>query len=343
MASRIAEKLAKDNGYGYHDFTFKRSTQDDVMNNIIESEKLISHAIVVDDIESIIEKIATRIKSQPDKPYVTVARQLEILQQLTEFDFGRFLLQNQGINGYWTHYMLTHPWFGKKTGKNNRSEVMGELESFILNRSPTMLATQERFEIFLKANQASVKNSATLACIPCGMMGELLYLHFYDVQAIELVGIDYDPETLLAAHQLAEKRSLVDFVRLEQADAWDLKTENSFDLISSNGLTIYEPDDQKIEALFREFFKALKPGGKLVTSFLTPAPTVTDACEWDFSAINQDDLLLQKIIFVDILEMKFRCYRTTAVTKAQLESVGFVNIEIIQDKANMFPTVVAYK
>ncbi len=70
---------------------------------------------------------------------------------------------------------------------------------------------------------------------------------------------------------------------------------------------------------------------------------MTEHCEWNFSAMNQEDLLLQKIIFVDILATKFQCYRSTALTKKQLEAVGFSQIEFIQDKANMFPTVVAYK
>jgi SAM-dependent methyltransferase len=313
------------------------------MTNTIESEKLISHTVAAESLDAVVQEVSARIQSEQDKPYVSVERQLALLQQLTEFDFGSFMLQNRGIDGYWTHYMLTHPWFGKKTGKNNRNVAMGELESFILNRAPTMLATQERFEIFLKLNQASVKSGAKLACIPCGMMGELLYLNFDQGEAVELTGIDYDPHTLLDAHDLALTRGLVDVVRLEQADAWDLKIENAFDLISSNGLTIYEPDDNKVKALFQEFFKALKPGGKLVTSFLTPPPTLTDACEWDFSQLNQDDLLLQKIIFVDILDMKFQCYRSTAFTQSQLESVGFARVEFFKDKANMFPTVVAYK
>jgi SAM-dependent methyltransferase len=313
------------------------------MTNTMEPEKLISHTASVENIDVLLQQISARIRNENDKPYATVERQLELLQQLTEFDFGLFLLQNRGINGYWTHYMLTHPWFGKKTGKNNRGVMMGELESFILNRAPTILATQERFEIFLKMNQASVKNGAKLACIPSGMMGELLYLNSDMGEVVQLIGIDYDPHALLDAHKLALTRGLVEIIHLEQANAWDLKIENAFDLISSNGLSIYEADDNKVTALFQEFFKALKPGGKLVTSFLTPPPTLSDACEWDFSQINQDDLLLQKIIFVDILDSKFQCYRSTAFTQTQLESVGFSRIEFIQDKANMFPTVVAYK
>jgi hypothetical protein len=119
----------------------------------MEQKRLISHVVSPEKLESTNQKIIDKIKQQGDKPYTTVMDQLELLTQLNEFDFGRYLLQNQGINGYWTHYMLTHPWFGRKAGKNNRDEVLTKLESFLLNRAPTTLATQQRFEIFLRENQ----------------------------------------------------------------------------------------------------------------------------------------------------------------------------------------------
>ena len=114
-------------------------------------------------------------------------------------------------------------------------------------------------------------------------------------------------------------------------------------LISSNGLNVYEPDDEKVIELYRQFYKALKPGGKLVTSLLTYPPAVKNQCEWDMSKINQNDLLLQKIIFVDISEAKWQSYRSSEQTNAQLKSAGFENIQFIYDDAKMFPTVIAYK
>jgi len=313
------------------------------MLNKMEQQRLISHAISPEAIETTLQKIRERIRQQGDKPHFTVSQQLETLDQLSQFDFGRYLLQNQGINGYWTHYMLTHPWFGRKTGKNNCGESLTNLENFLLDCAPTMLATQQRFEIFLRENQKQVKNNAKLACIPCGMMGELLYLNFKDIDNIHLIGIDYDTNTLKDAQTLAEQQSALPFVELIQQDAWRLIFQDEFDLISSNGLNIYEPDDEKVTELYRQFYKSLKRGGKLVTSFLTYPPTLTNQCEWDMSKINQNDLLLQKTIFVDIIEAKWQCFRSTEQTKSQLESVGYSDIQFIYDEAKMFPTVVAYK
>ena len=297
--------------------------------------RLISHAETPPSIEETLDVISRRICQEGEKPHVTVAYQLELLHELSQFDFGRFLLQNQGVNGYWTHYMLTHPW--------NPNKPLTRLEDFLLNRSPTLLATQQRFKIFLKENQTQVNPGAHLACIPCGMMGELLYLDYNNISHINLTGIDYDKDTLEHASTLASARNITFNINFIQRDAWQLNIENAFNLISSNGLNMYEPDDKKVEALYQHFYNALKPGGKLVTSFLTYPPALTDQCEWDMSRINKDDLLIQKVIFVDIMQAKFQCYRTSAQTRAQLKSAGFTDIQFIADDANIFPTVTAYK
>lgn len=305
--------------------------------------KLISHSENPQNLDLITKKIKDRIQRQGDKPYCSAERQLELLEQLSEFDFGQYLLQNQGINGYWTHYMLTHPWHGRKTKKNNREKPFSELETFILDRAPTLVATQQRFEIFLKENQKAVKDNAKLACIPSGMLGELLYLDYSHINNIQLIGVDYDANTLNDAKKLAELRSLSKYISLIQKDAWQLSFTNELDLISSNGLNIYEPDDNKVTDLYSRFYNALKNGGKLVTSFLTPPPSSATTCEWDMSVINQNDLLLQKIIFVDIIDAKWQCFRSSELTRLQLEAAGFKDINFIYDTARMFPTVVAYK
>ena len=313
------------------------------MSAQIEQDKLITHATSPEAIDAIVAQARERIKQQGDKPGFTVAEQLELLYQLTQFDFGRYILQNQGVNGYWTHYMVMHPRFGRKTGVNNRGEPFTELESFLLNKMPILLATQQRMDFFLQENQTSVKNGAKLACIPCGMMGELLYLDYSGISDIELIGIDYDADTFNDARMLAEQQGLPPYVTFQQQDAWQLTACAEFDLISSSGLTLYEPDDDRVTALYGEFYQALKPGGKLVTSFVTYPPTQTDQCEWDFSHVNQQDALRQKTLFVDVIQLKCQYCRSSRQTKAQLEAVGFVDITFIYDDAKIFPTVVEYK
>ena len=172
------------------------------------SETLLSHKISPEKFDVIFNNTRKRILEKGDQYHVTVSKQLDLLDQLSQFDLGRFLLQNQGLNGYWTHYALLHPKQGRITGKNNQHAPFSELEKFMLDKGPVVLATQERFEIFLQENQKSVTDNANLACIPCGMMGELLYLNFDKITNIKLTGIDYDKNTLQDAKSLADQRNL---------------------------------------------------------------------------------------------------------------------------------------
>jgi SAM-dependent methyltransferase len=310
---------------------------------MMSTASLITHEARPMSLEESVLRIQKRIERVGNKPHVTVAKQLDILEQLQAFDFGRFLIQNEGVDGYWTHYMLTYPRLGRKTGRNNRGELLTELEHFILDCSPLMLATQARFDIFLEENQTMVHEGASLACIPSGLMAELFYLDYRGVDKVKLVGIDLDEQSLRGARALAEEKRFTSCIHLYQQDAWALDEHEAFDLITSNGLTIYEPDAHRIGSLYQTFYRALKPHGKLVTSFLTYPPGFHALCEWNISAIKMDDLLLQRIIFSDVLDSKFRCFTSTEETRAQLELAGFTDIRFIYDKAHVFPTVTAIK
>jgi SAM-dependent methyltransferase len=306
-------------------------------------EGLISHHEVVVSLDETKKAIAKRIIADGDKEYAPVEHQLALLEALAQFDFGRFLIQNRGINGYWTHYLLTHPQKGRKTGLNNRGQLFTDLESFILDDAPTMLATQERFDIFLKQNQQCVKEGASLCCVPSGLMAELLYLDYSTIETITLKGIDLDAQSLEQAMELAQEKGLEKYANFKHLDAWTLDLSNAFDLISCNGLTIYEPNNTRVALLFQRFYQALKPGAKFVTSFLTPPPGITDSCEWQMDEVDSEYLLLQRMLFIDVLNAKFQCYRSSIQIKQQLQACGFKHIEFFYDKAHIFPTVVATK
>lgn len=312
-------------------------------NPTCEQNRLLSHNTSSEDMATTVQKIAERIKAEGDKPHVTVQRQLTLLNELAEFDLGRYLLQNKGLNGYWIHYLLMHPRVGQLTGTNNRGEPLLDLERFMLETTVTAIATQERFEIFLKENQKSVVDGATLASVPSGLLGELLYLDFKGVKNIRLIGIDYDKQTLDDAKGLTTQRGLTHKIDFIQRDAWALNIKDELDLISSNGLNIYEPDDDKVTALYRQFLLALKRGGKLVTSFLTYPPGMSETCEWDMAGLNPQHALLARILFIDIIQANWQCYRTTEQTRMQLSSVGFRDIKFVYDSRRIFPTVTAIK
>ena len=128
---------------------------------------------------------------------------------------------------------------------------------------------------------------------------------------------------------------------LRSENAWNLKKfYNGFDLITSNGLNIYEKDDEKVTSLYCEFFKALRSGGTLITSFLTPPPSF-GGTTW--KNCNEENLAKQRILFGIIIGVNWQNFRTEEITRRQLTDAGFINIKIIYDSQGMFPTIIAQK
>jgi len=310
-------------------------------NHLEDNQRNLSHNSYSNELEEVLESIRIRIKQAGDKQYVSVARQLQILDELAAFEFGRFMIQNRGWNGYWTDYVLTFPEKGRKTGLGHDG-TLTKIEDFLLNEAPNVLATQERYRHFLAQNQQAVQEGVVLACIPCGLMGELLNLDYSAVKDFRLVGIDIDQDALDGARGLAQKLKLDQNVELLQKDAWNLGLRNEFNLISSNGLNVYEPELDKVTELYHQFYLALKPGGKLVTSFVTYPPS-HEKCEWELTKINAEAAQMQQIIISDILNFKGVCFSTYSQVDEQLTSVGFKNIRFIDGTARLFPTVLAQK
>lgn len=298
----------------------------------------ISHEQREDSFLKAKQALEDKILKRGDLPYISTKEQLHLLNQLSEFELGRFFIERGGLNGYWTHYLLQYP-----EKKDALKEKIGPLELFLLNAAPTCLATQERFKIFKTQIQSILKEGCHLASIPCGVMGDLLDLDYSQIREYALTGIDLDPQSIEFAKDYALEKGLGQHCYFSVCDAWNLNTEQKFDLITSNGLNIYESDDERVVLLYRQFYNALKDRGILVTSFLTPPPIPGKPTEWKLSEVNQKDALFQKIIIGDVLSAKWQAYRTEEQTKSQLAEAGFEEIEILYDKAHIFPTVIAKK
>jgi SAM-dependent methyltransferase len=266
-----------------------------------------------------LEETRTTITERGDLPHITVDQQLEILEQLNQFPFGRHLISEGGVNGYWTDYMINPP-----------EQERSELEEFLLFGSPLLLATRRRYGIFRQVIASETAPGKRLASIPCGLMGDLLARPSTEC---DYIGVDLDFDSLKHACKRAEDAGVQQRTQLLLADAWELPFEGDLDLISSNGLNIYEPDEARVEQLYASFYKALKPGGKLVTSCITPPPS------WQ---IEDPTLLLQqRIVAQDVVGANFFNFRTVEQTKAQLERAGFKKIEVLDEPALVFPTFVA--
>ncbi|OGN61792.1 MAG: hypothetical protein A3F09_00985 [Chlamydiae bacterium RIFCSPHIGHO2_12_FULL_49_11] len=286
--------------------------------------------------EETFERISKKIKERGELSYVSVEKQLEYLNLLSEFGLGKFLIERGGVNGYWTDYIMSYP-------DTEHSDRLNAMENFLLNRAPLILATQERYKIFKSEMQKRVRDGASFMSIPCGLMADCLQLDFSQVTDFSLTGIDLDQESLDRAADNSKKYGLESHSSFLLRDAWNLQFHGAFDLITSNGLTMYEPDDARVEAFYRECYEALKSGGCFVTSFITPPPAQGNGCSWKMDAINKDDALLQKIIFADILDCRWQTYRSEEKTRNLLKSTGFTEVEMIYDTARMFPTVIATK
>ncbi|MBI2742976.1 MAG: class I SAM-dependent methyltransferase [Chlamydiales bacterium] len=310
------------------------------LNFEIGAEQNLSHAQRASSFEQSRKAMVERIANRGDLPYATVQRQLEMVNQLSEFELGRFLIERGGLNGYWTHYVITYP---EKKEIEGKPKPFNSLESFILDSAPTCLATQQRYQIFKSQIQQRIKEGCSFASIPCGLMGELLDLDYSGLDTFSLWGIDLDAETLDQAREHAAEQGLLIQSHFLEKDAWKLDLEEQFDLIASNGLAIYEHDDQKVVLLYKQFFDALKPNGVLVTSFLTPPPAPGLTTAWLSAEVRPQDAILQKILFVDVLGVKWQAYRTEETVRNQLKQAGFCEIEILYDKAHIFPTVIAKK
>lgn len=169
-------------------------------------------------------------------------------------------------------------------------------------------------------------------------MDDLIHLNTGCFHSINYVGIDYDSQSIDRARE--NSRSLDNIsVTFKRKDAWDLKLQSQFDIITSNGLNIYEKDDNKVVDLYINFYKELKKDGVLITSFLTPPPFLSQDSTW--KNYNPTDVIKQKALFVDIIELNCNYFRTEEQTRHQLEKAGFKNIKSIYDSQGMFPTVIA--
>lgn len=256
---------------------------------------------------------------------------LSLVDQLAAFELGQFLLKNKGLNGYWTAYAILY-------GKNKKN--ISPIEYWLINKAPGILATQERFDIFQKEILKRLKPAMHIASLPCGLMEDFLSLPPECLQDINITGIDLDDASLKHAQKLALDREL-NHCQFVARDAWDLNFHESFDLISSNGLNIYEPNTERLISFYQEIAKALRPKGVLITSYLSHPDD--KAKPPALKNITPEDALKQKTIFQDILQVKWQCYQTEETSRMQLQAAGFTIEDIIYDSRCLFPTIIAKK
>ncbi len=256
-----------------------------------------------------------------------------VRKALGAFELGRFLLDNLGLNGHWTSYV--HRDRGAHTRLSSDGTPLSELESWLLERCPIFLATQERFQIFRTLTQALIRPGMKLASLPAGLMDDLLSLDYANAPGVVLTAVDLDEETLREAKQNYQRLTPPVQAEFERQDAWQLASTERWDLLTSNGLNIYVEDDERCTDLYRSVARALKPGGIYIVSFITPPG------EW--RPKDPKDLEYQRFLFSEVVPVKWSCVRDEAKTREQLGSAGFEVVSITYDAQRMFPAVVARK
>lgn len=268
------------------------------------------------------------------KEKITTELQM-LVDQLASCELGQFLLQHAGLNGYWTHYII-----GYQAGQS-----ANPFEDRFLTMTPSLCATRERFAIFQKRLQDVIQSNDTVCSLPCGMMSDLLTLQLRPgVENVRFVGIDFDDTVFSHAEDLAKQHAVKSSYTFLKRDAWSLEDQHeSFNVLTSNGLNIYVKEEERVIDLYKEFYKALKPNGTLITSFLTYPCTFPELTEWDMTQVDKAALQFQAAVFGAILEAKWNHFRTSNQTRKHLAAAGFQQIEFWWDKARMFPTVTARK
>jgi len=295
-----------------------------------------SHAELGLNLDQIIADLKVNIGHLPEDPFMSHQDKCALVDQMSQFDLGQFFLKARGLDGYWTHHVLTYP-------EKSEPGQLHPLERYILEKSPWALATQRRYVIFKEILQQKLSDGASFASIPCGLMGDLLTLDYSKTKNVSLHGIDLDPQSLKHAKQLAEEKGLSNQAHFYEADAWNLGMNHQFDLIASNGLNIYVKDEDKLIALYRSFYEALKEDGILVTSFITHPPVDGQLSEWKMEHVNVQDALLQKVLLQEILDAKWISPLSTTQVMKQLQAAGFKEVDVRFDKAHIYPTFVALK
>ena len=296
------------------------------------------------DFEQALKDLKQKILKSNHSSDTSALEQMQIVEELKNFALGQFLILNQGLNGPWTQYIVLHPQYGRLTSRGIDGKPLSKLEKWILDKCPIVLATQERFFIFQRILQNMLKDSIKIASIPCGLMDDLLGLNYSRIKGFTLTGIDLDAQSLEMARDNAVQNHLSHHAEFIEKDAWDIKLSNQFDIITSNGLNVCEPDPNKNIMLYKNLYAALKKGGTLITSFLTNPPEKCDNCKWDMSQISEEDLRMQRILLGDVLNLRWQAsYSDEKAMEGIIAASGFSSCNIIYDRQHLFPTVVATK
>lgn len=298
--------------------------------------KIYSHDQVHQDFDAHIAGIRKRLTAIGETQHGAVSEKLHILDQLTQFPLGRFVLMNGGLNGRWSHYV-----FYEYTLPMEQNKTRHAFETRLLNLWHWG-STRHRLILVRQILAPELKDGIKLLSVPCGFMAELLTLDYSKTPNVKITGVDLDPESVEGAKKFATERGLARNCEFHLRDAWKLGYENEFDRVLSLGLNVYAPTQDSAMDLYRSLYKAVRPGGKLLVTYAPPYHPPEDD-ERDLSTVNPEDIRLQRIIFTEIIQMKYSHRNTSAQIVDRLKGAGFSEVKCYYGKYRSQNIAVATK
>lgn len=299
-----------------------------------------------------LEEVMRALEAEPGAQWVlrcTEPRRalFALAEEAARTDLGRFLLCARGLN-WRTTDLLFDPAYHAALRQQEREGALGLFDRLAFFAFPLCLATRERFRVFQQQTQPLLAGGAVLGSLPCGRMRDLLTLDYASAAArdVSLVGLDKDPEALQGAEALAGElrgqRPLPDRIAFRLADGLrpgltETGIREEFDLLTSNGLTIYFSDEQ-CAVFYRSVQAALKPGGVFITSHILPP----EEYRWD--QINLGHWRLQAVVLAVVIGALWEpLVQPREQVLRQLEAAGFRDLQVIPDSQGIFPTFVGRK
>ena len=192
----------------------------------------ISHKANAPHFEAALRTTKDRLIALGDSHLGPLAEKLVILDQLTEFELGRFLIAHGGMNGRWSHYS-----FYEFPRLFEQGHSFHPLEIKILSLQG-MRSASERMKLAQNALMPNIRDGMEILSVPCGVMAELSTLNLRELKGIRLVGIDIERDSLVLAKEFAEKMKPIATLELREGDAWNLGFEKRFDAIFCLGLNM---------------------------------------------------------------------------------------------------------
>ncbi len=316
-------------------------------NEDLPSYQTLSHRMVSIDAvtaEARKEELIGKIRGK-EIPDARKEQLIGFVEQCSQSLLLRFYMVNGGPNGPLTEFMTLYPEDGKITGRDPMDNPITEPDRIHFENAPVVLAYQANHRNVRAILNETIFESCSkgarelkFASVACGTFYEFLKLSYPSTLDLKLFGFDIDQESLDVAQANAHRHGYVE-VTFKKQDAWQPLEGGPFDIITCNGFTFYIGEDDRLEALFKNFYDSLEIGGKAIASFILP----TD--QWNLTSIPEATMARMSLMMEAIPSRWTASFRSEEKMREILTKAGFSadNISFKYEPLNLHPSVIAKK